>query len=340
MSEKINRRSFLSKSLMMSAGTAAGMSYEEKALFAKSAGTSPTPLSQGPVTGLPMGKIGDLKISRIICGGNLISGFAHSRDLIYVSPFIKHYFTDEKVMDTFQLCEENGVNTAILRVDDHVIGILKKYRKERGGKIQWIAQAKPKDNDLEGDIKRAVDNGAVGVYAQGEVCDSFFKRDRIDLIGKAVDIIKDNKVIAGVGAHLLDVHVAVEKAGIDADFYMKTFNSGSYWTAGPRLEPDPDWTPTPQQIVQPEFHENHHDNIWATSPRQTIEFMAKVRKPWIAFKVLAAGAIHPRAGFKYAFGNGADFLTVGMFDFQVKEDVKIARDLLTNRLRRKRPWRG
>jgi hypothetical protein len=44
--------------------------------------------------------------------------------------------------------------------------------------------------------------------------------------------------------------------------------------------------------------------------------------------VLGAGAIHPNAGFRYAFQNGADFVCVGMFDFQVVEDVQIALNAL------------
>ena len=66
-----------------------------------------------------------------------------------------------------------------------------------------------------------------------------------------------------------------------------------------------------------------HDSVWEETPEETKAFMQEVDRPWIAYKVLGAGAIHPREGFRYAFQNGADFLCVGMFDFQVAEDVDI-----------------
>ena len=62
---------------------------------------------------LPMGTIGDVRISRLICGGNLIIGSAHDRDLLYVRSLMRHYFTDRKIIETWQLCEEVGINTMI-----------------------------------------------------------------------------------------------------------------------------------------------------------------------------------------------------------------------------------
>jgi len=51
-------------------------------------------------------------------------------------------------------------------------------------------------------------------------------------------------------------------------------------------------------------------------------------------------ALTPRSGFRYAFENGADFLAVGMFDFQVAQDAAITAEILKSNLDRQRPWAG
>ena len=62
--------------------------------------------------------------------------------------------------------------------------------------------------------------------------------------------------------------------------------------------------------------------------------------PWIAFKILAAGALHPKDSFPFAFKSGADFICVGMYDFQVVEDVNLVNAVLDAPIERKRPWRA
>jgi hypothetical protein len=73
-------------------------------------------------------------------------------------------------------------------------------------------------------------------------------------------------------------------------------------------------------------------------PEETIRYMAALKEPWIAFKVLAAGAIQPETGLKYAYSNGADFVCLGMYDFQIVEDVNVALEAISQSKDRQRPW--
>jgi hypothetical protein len=338
-----SRRRFLKQSAAGALAAAGITSMEEYALASRGA-TADGPAASAPTAAsdaspalpvapnskgtLPAGRIGDVTISRIICGGNLIGGYAHSRDLIYVSELLKSYFTAEKIMETWARCEEQGINTMIFGPsDERAAQIYQDYRK-RGGRMQCIGQLGPNKGDIATPVKQAADAGMEGAVLLGNVGDAWTREDSVDAIGEFVERAKAEGMIAGVGGHELRTPMMVETAGITADFYMKTLHNKKYWS---HQRPD----------QEKEIIDNYAiDNYWCREPDAVVEYMQNVKRPWLAYKVLAAGAIHPKQGFRYAFQNGADFCVVGMFDFQVAEDARIARRVLKQTANRKRPWYG
>ncbi len=325
MTSKLNRRHFLAGSMLASAGVNVVAQAADAPTQPDRAAPGKRPVAFGAKGVLPTGKIGKLTVSRLLSGGNLISGWAHSRDLHYVPSLMRAYNTEEKVLDTLQLLEEHGVNALIADPRKNVMQVLARYWKERGGKIQWIAEGHPEVDDWKTNLKQSIDFGAAAVYVQGVKSDRFYKDGRLDLVGKCVEFVKAQGVPGGIGAHKLEVIVESEKNNYGADFYVKTLHHSKYWSAR-----RPDQT---MDVV-----ENPTDNYWDMAPETTAAFMQEVRKPWIAFKVLAAGAIRPESGFRYAFENGADSICVGMFDFQVEQNVALVKTILPQTQTRERSW--
>lgn len=281
---------------------------------------------------LQHGKLGKHGITRLIMGCNLISGYAHARDLKYANTLFKAYNTDQKVLETFHLGEMAGINATFMVNRNYYLFHM--YQKLYGGKMKTIYQTYLKEDNFLGDIDLAIANGATTLYIQGAESDRYVRTGKIDMLGKAVEYIRKQGYLAGVGAHSIEVVKACEREGIPADYYVKTFHHDKYWSAHPpenRLEFSVDTT----KFLD---HNKIHDNMYDLFPSVTAEFMKGVKKPWIAFKVLAAGAILPKDGFRFAFENGADFICVGMFDFQVVDNVNTANEILGSLKNRERGW--
>jgi len=175
-------------------------------------------------------------------------------------------------------------------------------------------------------VKRAKDAGAVGAFLLGNIADAWTRDGEVKLIGELLENIRGQGLICGVAGHELRTVVTIEKAGFAPDFYMKTLHDTNYWSKR-----------HPEQMK--EVIDNYSiDNYWCMDPKETIAYMSELRRPWIAYKVLAAGAIRPKAGLQHAFMNGADFAAVGMFDFQIEENVAITQEVVVATQNREREW--
>jgi len=295
--------------------------------------TKPAASPAAEAAGLPRGKIGDLELSRLMLGTNHITFYMHSRDLRYVDQLSRHYNTDEKIIETFAAAEANGINTFMTHGDPKIESLFKRYRSQRGGKMKWIVapwfDGPAKAMDVAAYtrlVPQLVDAGVDALYVPGMITDRFVKEGKGELIGELLSTIKACSVPGGVACHALDVVRFCEEAKLPVDFYVKTFHHLKYPTAPP-----------------PETIKTDHAEVpgfWCRDAEAVSAFMAGVAKPWIAFKVMAAGAIPPKEAFQYAFSNGADFILAGMFDFQVAEDARIAAEVLAGLKSRPRPWCG
>ena len=285
---------------------------------------------------LDKGKIGVHEISRLVLGGNLIGGWAHSRDLIYVPSLFKAYNTEKKIYETLILAENAGINT--INIGFPTNALLAKYKRLTGSKIKVISQVAPNmdKGDYFEQINQAIDYGAEILQVQGNWCDWLVRDQKTEVIEEMLEKIRSNHITAGLASHTIDSLIVCEEKGIIPDYYMKTMHHDRYWSAHP-IE-----NRVPFEVDGKEYldHNRFHNNIFCLFPDRTVEFVNKTRVPVMGYKVLAAGAIEPKDGFNWAFENGADFICVGMFDFQIVKDVNICIDTIGSLKNRNRAWYG
>ncbi|MHC4120732.1 MAG: hypothetical protein ACYSWO_24845 [Planctomycetota bacterium] len=284
---------------------------------------------------MPVGKIGDLTFGRLMSGSNLISMNMHARDLDYVRALATNYNSEERVLMTLKLCEEHGINGIVLKNHNFKRFRLSKYWDEWGGRMKWLADVITTDIDkYERLLVEHLELGASAAYLWGGASDIWYHQNKKDNIIRAYEIMRKYDIPVGICAHRIEPIKFCEKEGLKPDFYMKTLHHDRYWSAHPKAN---------RRFIEmfekeSEDHAEYHDNMFCRDFEETIDFMQDVKVPWIAFKVLAAGAIDIEDGLKCAYAGGADFVCLGMFDFQVEMDVALARKTIAESKDRKRQW--
>jgi hypothetical protein len=263
----------------------------------------------------PLARLGNAKISRVIFGGNQIADYNHCRRYPYVNQVISAYYTPEKIASALRMSEKCGVNT--LLTNPTFFPKLQNYWRNFDGKIQLISDCGSPAN-LQEAIQRSIDFGAVACYIHGGVADRLAKARKFEDMGKALDLMRANGVPAGIGAHQFETIRGAAEAGLRPDFWMKTFHPVKWGTSGE---------------LQPGL-----DEIQCPNPEEVTAFMQGRNEPWIAFKTLAVGVVPPSEGFKFAFDHGADFICVGMFEWQIVDDVNIAVEAIRGARNRRRSW--
>lgn len=269
----------------------------------------------------PVVKLGPHTVSRLIVGGNPISGNSHvsaalSREML-------DYFTAANAKRLLADCERAGINTWQSRGDRHIMRLLHEYRLE-GGNIQWIAQTASEHADIARNIRDIASYRPIGIYHHGTATDRFWAAGKIEQARELLKVIRDTGVLAGLGTHIPEVVDYAESKGWDLDFYMTSL----YNLSRPRAEAE--------QLAggNPEADHFHHPDR-----EEMLRRVRQASKPCLIFKVYGASRLCGsrelmldalRLVFRYA--KPSDCVVIGMFP-KYKEQVRENCRLLVEALR-------
>ena len=260
------------------------------------------------------------EITRLICGGNPLSGFSHvsselDREMI-------EYYTMPRLQELLDECWRQGVNTFQSRGDRHQMRMFLEHQLN-GGQVQWIAQTASEFADLNSHIAEIGRYRPVAIYHHGTHTDNSWYLGKLDAVGDVIKAIRDQGVPAGIGTHIPAVVEYIEEKSWAPDFYMCCFyNLARQYKSAPATDQD--------AYAKDRFPEG--------DPARMTGVMQQLSKPCIGFKIMAASRncdtpADVERAFRYAFDHikPIDMVDVGVFQKhknQVAENADFVRKIL------------
>ncbi len=260
------------------------------------------------------------KVTRLICGGNPLSGYSHvSQEL---DKEMVAYYTMPNIQALLDECWRGGINTLVSRGDRHQMRAYLEHRLA-GGQLQWITQTASEFADIKSNVAEIAAYEPIAIYHHGTNTDNCWHAGKIDGVLEIVEAIKAAGLPAGVGTHIPEVIEYIEENDWPTDFYAACFyNLARGYKLAPAVEQDA----------------YAADRFPGDDPARMTEVIRQVRKPCLAFKIMAASRNcatpeSTRAAFQYAFDNvkAGDAVIVGMFQKhknQALENATLVRQIL------------
>ncbi len=217
---------------------------------------------------LPTITLGSLEVSRLIVGGNTISGFSHqnterSRQMV-------EYFTVERIKAHWRDCESRGITALIARADAFIMRVLAEYWRE-GGKMRWIAQTAPEHRNAVANIKLAAGAGASAIYVHGGDADVMMEENRQEELRERIDTIRSLGLPVGMAAHNPEWHLKAQSLGLPLDFHMVCMYNLTGYRGRKDVEPKEEFDPADRAAA--------------------LGALRHLDQPCIAYKILGAGRL-------------------------------------------------
>jgi hypothetical protein len=302
-----SRRDFLH----LAAGLATGAALGTAAL----AGEEPA-----SATGLPTIKLGPHSVTRLIIGGNPVYGYSHFNKLF--SEHQKSWHTPERVVELLQRCEKAGINTWQNSYAERTLQDVERVR-EAGVKFHWLCLGKPDWDQNPERIDDAVKHKPIGIAPHGALAERLHRQNKLTALTDLLKRIRDKGVLVGLSGHNPALIELAEERGWDVDYYMCCL----YYLTRPREE---------YQKLLGEVLPLGEIYLPSDPPRM-FKVIQAVKKPCLAYKILAAGRrigtpAEVRQCFETALGNikPTDAVLVGMyqqFGDQVGDNARLVQEI-------------
>ncbi len=154
---------------------------------------------------------------------------------------------------------------------------------------------------MKENIAKCAENGAKAVCIQGAIAGDAIRAGEHEQVGEWLELVKSYGLPAGLASHYPDVLLKAEQLGLPAEWYHLTIG------------------------VPDTFRQSDRE--------KSLETIAALDKPVVAFKVLGAGRFMPKDAFPYVLGKlrRKDGMCVAVFPAedpdQLEENATLTRQL-------------
>jgi hypothetical protein len=307
--QRSDRRDFLHRAAGLATGAALGVA------------ATATAEPPAPAAGLlPTIKLGSHSVTRLIIGGNPVYGYSHFNKLL--SEHQRSWHTPERVVELLQRCEKAGINTWQNSYAERTLQDVERVR-DAGVKFHWLCLGKPDWDQHPDRIDDAAKRKPIGIAPHGALAERLHRQNKLSVLTDLLKRIRDQDVLVGLSGHNPALIELAEEKGWDVDYYMCCL----YYLTRPREEYQKllgDVLPL-GEIYLP------------SDPPRMFKVIQAVKKPCLAYKILAAGRrigtpAEVRQCFETALGSikPTDAVIVGMYQQlgdQVGDNAKLVQEI-------------
>ncbi len=242
-----------------------------------------TARAQAPA-GLPAVRLGTLEVSRLILGSNPFWGYSHKSAAL--DEEMRRHHTDERIMQILDEAASCGVTAVASPPDERWRKLWTRYAAGGGRLGIWISQCHGNPEQMLSEIDRSVEAGAKAVFIQGARVEEQFGKGRFDTLRTWIEHIRKAGLPAGAAAHWPEIHPELERRGFPTDFYYQCL-----------------------------YNASKSSDYSAAEREKAAATIARIGKPVVAYKILAAGRLTAAEGFEYAFNHirRKDGVCVGIY---------------------------